>query len=281
MLNITRGAALLVALVLALGAAAAEKKEFRYRVAPGASVSVVNDFGPVILRPSSGGQVIVAATSHSNKIEVDCSRNGNRVDVRTRVLQKGTPEETRVDYDVQVPPDASIILHTATGPVKVQSLGGDLNIDADTARIELSDLSNGHVRVRSVSGPVVLANLRNSYVEVNSVSGAVTLNQVAGKMVSVSTTAAPIQYSGDFGGGGAYSLSSHSGNIDVALPATASVDITARTVNGSVQNDFPFRPLAHPTFADTQGRSFAGTSNSGASSVRLRTFSGTIRVKKQ
>jgi len=281
MLNTTRGAVLILGLLLALGATATEKKEFRYRVARGASISVVNDFGSITLHPSPGGQVIVAATPSSSKVEADSAQNGNRVDVRTRVLQKGAPDETRVEYDLAVPRDASITLRTASGPVKVQNLGGELTIDADTARVEVSDFSNGHVRVRTVSGPVALDRVRNSYVDVSSVSGPVTLNQVAGKMVGVSTTAAPIQYSGDFAGDGEYSLNSHSGNIDVALPATASVNITARTVNGSVENDFPFRPLAHPTFAPAQGRSFAGTANSGASLVRLRTFSGTIRVKKQ
>lgn len=280
MLKTSRAAALGVVLALAMGAAA-EKKEFRYRVAPGAAVSVISDFGPITLRPSSGGQVIVSATTHSDKIEVDSAQNGNRVDVRTHFLQKATAEEGSVDYEVQVPRDASITIRTATGPVKVQNAGTELIIDSDTSKVEVSDISNGHLKVRTVGGPIVLTNIRNSYLDVSSVSGPVTLEKVSGKMVTANTTASAIQYSGDFGEGGEYSLSSHSGNIDVVLPAAASVDITARSVNGSVQNDFPFRPQTHPTFAGTQGRSLAGTANAGASSVRLRTFSGTIRVKKQ
>jgi hypothetical protein len=59
------------------------------------------------------------------------------------------------------------------------------------------------------------------------------------------------------------------------------VDLTARSITGSVENDFPLQAKRHPSFAITQGRSFAGTSNSGASSVQLRSMSGKIRVKKQ
>lgn len=280
MLKTSRAAALGVVLALAIGAAA-EKKEFRYRVTPGATVSVVGEFGPITLRASSGGQVIVAATPHSGKVEVDSAQNGNRVDVRTHILQKATPEEGSVDYDIQVPRDSSIIIHTASGPVKVQSTGADLTVEGDTSKVEVSDISNGHLKVRTVGGPVALSNIRNCFLDVTSVSGTVTLDQVSGKMVTANTTSAAIQYSGDFNGGGEYSLSSHSGNIDVVLPAAASVDITARSVTGSVQNDFPLRPQAHPTFAAADGHSLAGIANSGASSVRLRTFSGTIRVKKQ
>jgi DUF4097 and DUF4098 domain-containing protein YvlB len=76
-------------------------------------------------------------------------------------------------------------------------------------------------------------------------------------------------------------LVNHSGNIDVALPASASVDLSARSITGSVENDFPLRAKSHTALTISQGRSFAGTSNAGASSVQLRSFSGKIRVKKQ
>ncbi len=280
MLNTTRAAALAVVLALSIGAAA-EKKEYRYRVYPGATVSVVSDFGPITVRPASGAQVIITATPHSNKVEVDNAQNGNRVDVRTHVLQKATPEEAAVDYELQVPRDANVTVRTVAGPVKVLNAGAVLHVEADTSRIEISDVSNGHVKVRTVSGPIGLSNLSNCYLDVSSVSGPVTLDKVSGRMVTVNTTASAVRYNGDFGGGGEYSLSSHSGNLDVVLPAAASVDITAYSVSGSVVNDFPLRPQGHPAFAAGDGHSLAGTANSGASAVRLRTFSGTIRVKKQ
>ncbi len=280
MLNTTRLAALAIVLGLSIGAAA-DKKEFRYRVYPGATVSVVSDFGPITVRPASGAQVIITATPHSNKIEVDSAQNGNRIDVRTHILQKATAQEAAVDYELQVPRDASVTVRTVSGPVKVTNAGAVVQVEADTSKVEISDISNGHVKVRTVNGPVGLSNLSNCYLDVSSVSGPVTLDKVSGRMVTVNTTASAIQYNGDFGGGGEYSLSSHSGNIDVVLPAAASVDITAHSVSGSVVNDLPLRPQAHASFAASDGHSLAGTANSGASSVRLRTFSGTIRVKKQ
>jgi DUF4097 and DUF4098 domain-containing protein YvlB len=67
----------------------------------------------------------------------------------------------------------------------------------------------------------------------------------------------------------------------MTLPESASIDLTARTVSGTVTNDFPLQAKTHPTFVPKSGSSFAGTSNSGLSSVELQTFSGKIRVKKQ
>ena len=81
--------------------------------------------------------------------------------------------------------------------------------------------------------------------------------------------------------GGEYSLTNHTGNIDVTLPSSASVDLDARSSHGSVEDSFPLRQKTHLANALVAGRSFAGTSNSGSSSVQLRSFSGKIRLKKQ
>lgn len=271
---------LIAALALASTTAAAEKKEFRYTVTPGATISVINDYGPIHLRASNGNQVIVTATPASRKVEPDGAQNGNRIEIRTRFLEKAGDSDGRVDYELQVPASANVMVRTATGPVQVQGINGDVAIDSDTGKVEVRD-SSGHVRARSVGGPIVLTNLKNGFVEATSVGGQVALNNVSGTLVSVNTTGGPIIYSGDFGGGGQYNLSSHSGTIDVSLPGSASVDLTARTVTGTVEDDFPLQAPAHPTAALDQGKSFAGTSNAGASAVRLRTFSGRIRVKKQ
>jgi DUF4097 and DUF4098 domain-containing protein YvlB len=281
MQNTSRMALGLVAVVaLASGAASAQKKEFRYTVTPGASISVVNDFGPVTLRAGSGNQVLVTATPRTSKVEVDSTQRGNRVDVRSHSQPGAKADEKRVDYEIQVPPDASVMVRVSTGPVKVQGLNGDVSIEGENSPIEVRD-SHGQVHARTVGGPITLTNLHDGHVEAMSVSGQVTLNNVSGRVVAANTTAGPITFSGDCAGGGQYSLSSHSGNIDVALPASASVDLSARSVTGSVEDGFLLKPAAQPPAAQDQGKAFAGTSNAGASSLRLRTFSGKIRVKKQ
>lgn len=282
MSNTSRSATLglLAVIALATTASAAGKKEFRYTVTRGATISVVNDYGSVRLRASVVNQVLVSATPGSSKVEVDAAQNGNRVAVRTRFLQKTGESDGRVEYDLQVPADANVMIRTASGPVQVQGVGGDVSVDVDTGQVEVRD-GNGHVRVRTVAGPITLSNLNGGFVEATSVGGSVMLNHVVGRVVSVSTTGGAIAYSGDFGGGGQYSLTTHSGNIDVSLSPSASVDVTARTVAGTVENDFPLQAPVHPIMALNQGKSFAGTSNAGASAVRLRTFSGRIRVKKQ
>ncbi len=264
-------------------APAQQKISKSFNVQPGAIVTITNDYGPITVKPAgaTGTQVLVNATPHSNKVEIDTNQSGNRVEVRTHFLQPATAADGAVDYDVQVPASASIVVRTANGAVNVQNIDGDISVDSDTGRVEVGNAMNGHVHVRTISGPVTLTNITNGHVELTSVSGDVTLNNVSGSLVSANTNGSAIHFSGDCAGGGEYTLSTHSGNIDVTLPPNASVDVTARSVTGSVEDGYQLQPDSHPTMALAQGKSFAGHANSGAASLHLRSFSGKITVKKQ
>lgn len=270
-----------VALLATASLAAEKRTEFRFPAGPGISVTVINEFGPITVQPASGNQVVVSAVTHSDKVEVDKTQNGKRIELRTHVLQPGSDDEKRVDYDVQAPADATVVIRSATGPLRAERLRGDVTAQGESAAVDLRDLSDAHVQVRTVNGAITLTNVMNSYVDLGSVAGGVMLNGVSGPKVVVNTTSGPIQFTGDCAGGGNYNLMNHSGNIDVRLPTTASVDLTARSINGAVHNNFPFQPKAHPRLSAAQDRAFAGTANSGASSVRLSSFSGTITVSTQ
>jgi len=270
-----------IALLTAAAVAADNRKEFKYTVSNGASVNVVNQFGSVSLRPASGNQVLIVATTHSNKVEADCDQMGNRIEVRTHFLDKAGDDEGKVDYEIQVPNGANVTAQVANGSIRAERIGGDVSLRSDSASLEARDISNAHVHAHSVSGSITLANISSGHVEVGTGSGKVTLNNVSGPSVTVNTTSSPIAYDGDFGDGGAYQLSSHSGPIDVLLPASASVEVKAESVNGSVQNDFPLQKKMHSDFKPQAGKSFQGYANSGSSSVQLHSFSGTIRVKKR
>ena len=268
--------------VLTVAAFAADnRKEFRYNVAPGASVVVTNDSGPVEVKGSAGHQVVIVATTHSDKLEIDCGQNGNRIQAVTHFLQHADGAEGRVEYELLVPSDASVTVRAPEGPIMAERLRGDVTVEGDAASVYVHEVRNAHVHVRTISGPVTLASINNGHVEVTSLSGNVQLESVSGPTVSVNTAKGSIRYIGDFGEGGDYMLVNHSGDIDVTLPAFASVDLSARSILGKVENDFPLREKQHYSTPMPAGHSFAGTSNAGASSVQLRSFSGKIRVQKQ
>jgi DUF4097 and DUF4098 domain-containing protein YvlB len=271
----------IVLISLATLAVAETKKEYRFEVGPKAKVSIINQFGSVSVKPSTGNYVLVNATIYSDRVEVDHAQSGNRVDVQSHLLSGATPQNSRVDYEVQVPADASIDLESSTGPLYAEKLHGDVEAEGANAAIEVRDISGSHMHVKTMAGPITLTNIRDGHVEIDSVSGDVTLTSVTGPLVRVSSTSGRIQYDGDFGHAGEYRFNSHSGNIEATIPQDASVDVKAQSVHGQVQRDLQIQPKVHTAFLVKEGSSFAGTINKAASSVWLRTFSGKIHLKKR
>jgi DUF4097 and DUF4098 domain-containing protein YvlB len=275
---------LLVAGCAGLALAAEKTKEFKYVAAPGAWVSLVNDLGPVTVRYAEGHKIVVKSKTSSDKVEVEAEQKGNRLEVRTRILQPGSEDEQRVEYEIFVPAKVGITVRANNGPIRVKGLhGSEIILEGESSPVEVHEVDSGgqHLHVRTVSGNISLGNVSSAHMEIRSMSGDVSLENVSGPKVQVTTTQGDIRYEGQFGADGEYSLISHSGDINVALPEGASVDMMAESVEGSASNDFPLQQKTHSSFLPHKGRSFSGTSRSGSSSVQLSSFSGKIRVTKQ
>jgi DUF4097 and DUF4098 domain-containing protein YvlB len=259
------------------------RKEYRFTVGSKASVSVNNPYGSISVKPSAGNTVVVSALVHSDKVVVDNSQMGNRVDVQSHLLAGADAQSGRVDYEILVPADASVMLHSSTGPLRAEKLRGDVTLEGSGATVDVRDLTDAHVHVKTLNGPVTLTNVQDGHVEVDSLSGQVTLDRVTGPLVQVISTSGNISYFGDFGDSGEYRLTSHSGDIEATVPQSTSADVTARSVRGEVHDDIPLQPKPHTWFAVKEGRAFMGTMGRAAvsSTVVLRSFSGKIHLKKR
>jgi len=282
MLSNQRAANLVFVMVLAgaVLAKAEDRKEYRFKVGKGASISILNQYGPISVKAGARKEMIVTAILHSDKVEVDQSQRGKRVTLLSHLLPGADAISGQVEYQVLVPADASVTLHSTTGPLHVEKLRGDVILESNNATVDLRDLADDHVHVKTLNGPVTLTNITDGHVEITSLSGDVVLNSVTGPLVEVSSSSGRINYDGDFGGEGEYSLTSHTGDIEATAPGDASIDVTARSEQGKVVSDFSLQPK-HTSFPIRAGSAFAGTVGKAASSVRLFSFSGKIHLKKR
>ena len=276
---------LTAALLSASLAAAQTQQEKRFACGPKPTVSVVNEYGPVAVHPGSANQVVVRYVLHSDRVEVDANQggdpSGDRITVESHLLQGASGEQGRVDYELLVPAGSVISIHSNSGTLSAEHLTGDVSVDGAATPVELSGMSEGHIRVRTLSGNILLSDIRQVHVVATTISGDVTLRNVDGPLVEISSNNGKIHYDGDFGGMGSYTLNSHSGDIDASIPATASVDVVATSVKGQVDNDFPLQPKAHSITIPEKGRSFVGVAGRAASRVFLHSFSGKIRLKQR
>jgi hypothetical protein len=256
------------------------RKDLHFKVGKRAVVSINNPYGPVLVRAGAPHQVTVIAILHSAKVELDQSQSHNRVDIVSHLLPGADPSSGIVEFEIQVPPDANLRIHSDSGRVHAEKLHGDLTFEGSNATMEVVDCADGHVHVKTLNGAVSLTNVRNGHVEIVSMGGDVLLSGVSGRFVTVNSNSGKIAYAGDFGDEGEYDFTSHTGDIEAVAPSYASIDVLARSSQGRVESDFSLEPKHTPFYAKG-GSAFAGTLGKAASSVKLFSFSGRIHLKKR
>jgi DUF4097 and DUF4098 domain-containing protein YvlB len=271
-------AAVLMLTGLALGADTV-RKDLHFKVGKRPMISINNTYGPVVVKAGAVHEVTVVAILHSDKVELDQSKSHNRVDITSHLLPGADQNTGLVEYEVVVPPEASITLHSDNGRLEVEKLRGDVILAGNDGAIDVTDCAEGHVHVRTLTGPVNLTNV-HGHVEIMSVGGDVIMHGVSGTLVAVNSNSGKIEYDGDFGEEGEYAFTSHTGSIEAVAPGYASIDVLARSTNGSVQSDFSLEPK-HAPFILKSANSLSGTLGKAASSVKLFSFSGKIRLKKR
>jgi DUF4097 and DUF4098 domain-containing protein YvlB len=269
-----------IVLIAAVFASGETRKELHFSVGRKAMVSINNEYGPITVKPNGGKEVVVTIITYSDKVDIAQSQRGSRVDVAAYPKAGADAQTGRVDFEVLVPAEASVTLRSTSGSLHVEKLRGDVSLEETAGDVDVRDFSGGHVHIKTLDGPIMLTNVHDGHVEITSVGGNIILNAVSGPLVQVNSTSGNIQYDGDFGAGGEYMLTSHTGNIDAIAPAYASIDVVASSVNGQVENDFLLQP-EHIPFISRAGSAFAGTMNKAASQVKLLSFSGRIHLKKR
>jgi len=256
------------------------RKEYRYTVGPNANISVDTQYGAISVKPGTGTEVVVTATSQSDKTEVDSTQRGNRIEIASHLLPGADQQTGRVDYELLIPEDTTLSLRSSTGPLSAENLHGDLTLEGTDAVVNVHNVSNGHVHVRTMRGAVNLTDVSNGHIEISSISGPVTMKSVTGPWVRANSGSGKIFYDGDFGSGGDYKFSTHTGDIEAIVPANTSADFSAHSILGKVQNQLDLMPQ-HTRYTFEEGRSFFGTVGKAASKVVLHSFSGKIRLKQR
>jgi len=261
--------------------ASATRKDLHFHVGKHPTVSINNPYGPVTVRAGLPQQVVVVAMLHSDRVEIDQSKSRNRITLISHLLPGADAASGVVEYEVLVPPDANVTMHSDSGSLHAEKVHGDVTMEGSNAAMEVVDCADGHVHLKTLNGNVVLNNVRNGHVEVVSMYGDVSMTGVSGPFVAVNSNSGRIQYDGDFGGEGDYEFTSHTGSIEAVAPSYASIDVLARSNQGQVESDFSLEPKHTPFISHRTGTAFAGTLNKAASSVRLFSFSGKIHLKKR
>ena len=249
-------------------------------------VNVTNMRGQIVVRGWEKSQVHALCNTVSPRVEIDTETmpktgKAERLQLTTHAVDPSVsgPEET-ADCTIQVPSAARVEIRNRQGAVQVEKLEGQhARVESTDGKITASDIA-GHFVARTMAGDIEVIRPAGR-VEVFSITGNLSFMDPASKSLRGNTNSGRIVYQGDFMPAGDYILSTYSGDIEVALPASASFDLTAKTVKGKVDNTFALTPKRHAVSPFPSANSLLGTHSTGDARVELTSFNGRIRVRQQ
>lgn len=258
-----------------------------FAVTNGARLDVSNFGGEIVVHTWNQNNVHLRA-SHSSRSAVTVSNSGSTVLVRTEG-RRGPP--SMVDLDVTVPSWMAMTLsgtytdisvEGAGGSVQAQSVQGDIDVTGGTGSVELKTVqggvtlgkTRGRIDVNSVQGDIEISDAAGD-VTVETVNGDITLARTDATNLDVNTVSGDVIYDGSFKGGGTYQLSTHSGDVTVVVPPTASLSGAVETFNGDFDPSFKVDTVraGRHRFTFTIGRG-------GNGRLEIDTFSGDIKLRR-
>ncbi len=269
-----------------LGAAGPSRVERTIETSANPFISLSNVTGRVTVKGWDKTQVHAVSTTASPRVEVDIEAlpprgQADRIVFTTHILDPLVTGDKTVDYSLDVPLGSSVEIRNPEGSVQIQTLQGEASVVSVGGTVAVSDVA-GHLDVRTIGGDIELVR-PSGRVEARSICGSLRLVSPTSSRVQATTTSGKIFYEGDFLPDGNYELSGYSGDMEVVTPASASFELSARSVRGKVITDpgISFTPKKHIAFRPPSGASsFFGTHNEGKANVDLHSFSGTIRVRR-
>lgn len=189
-------------------------------------------------------QVVALVSAHS--------RTGGEAEALARQVQvRAEPGSIRTDgprrvrgsgwsvsYRIRVPNRTDLDLETTNGGIDVSDIAGQLRLQTTNGGIALAGVS-GDVRGETVNGGVRVALHGDGW---------------HGRGLDVQTT---------------------NGAVSLAIPEEYSADLTASTVNGGLNTDFPV------TLEGRIGRRVDATLGRGGAPIRIRTTNGGISLRRR
>ena len=246
---------------------------------------------------NAGGRIHVM-TWNRDEIRIQAEHSSRtRVEVRHRRGAVTIEAESRrgpttiVDYEITVPRSmdlrlegmfSDIVVDGSDGEVTAETMQGNITIRGGAGHVRASS-TTGSVRVEDAQGTIDIETVADDIrivdssgdIAAESVGGSIILEGVDATSVEVGTVGGRIIYSGALHDGGEYFFGTHGGTIQIAIPASSNVDITAATVHGTISSDLPGAPQSF-----RRGERASFTIGSGAATLEAETFGGRIRLRR-
>ena len=198
----------------------------------------------------------------------------------------------RADIEVMVPTRAKVWVKTATASIDVRNVtgsldlyvvGGDIKVTGNPADVNAEAIdgsititgSPGWVRAKSASGNVTLDG-SSPDATVSTVSGKIDVDGTRFEKAKFESMTGSIRFAGSFQRGGLVNFDSHSGSIEIGIPAGSPADFDVVSIAGAITNKLTRSRPVPGRYG--RGAELATSSGDGGTRVVVRSFKGPVTL---
>jgi DUF4097 and DUF4098 domain-containing protein YvlB len=258
-------------------------------VAADATISVNNVAGEIEISTWDNDEVRLTGTLGNNQ-ELEITENAQGIHIEVRQVED-SDEYDESELILVIPAGASVVAVGVSADISItesrgagisaESVSGDITIEAETGRVELSSVSgdvefegtSARTSVETVSGDIGLEGVTGE-VTISTVSGDAQLTAGSVSEGNFDTVSGTLDLEMSVADGGRVIVEGMNGDVKLLLPASQSGAFKAQSFSGDISSDFG--PVKHQKFGPGSHLKHS-TGDSGAS-IRVETFSGDIHI---
>ena len=247
---------------------------------------VVDSYGGEIDVKTWARNAVRVEADPSSRTNIEVSTAGGAVEVRTEG-RRGPP--AAVDLHITAPAwmglDLSgvytdVTVNGTRGPISVETVQGEVDVTGGDGLVSLRSVQ-GSVRLKGAKGRIQVNSVNEDVrvsdavgeIAAETVNGEIILERVDATSLEATTVNGDVGYDGPIRASGRYTLSSHNGDITLAMAPTSSATVNVSTFNGEFESDFPV------TLREARkGKRFSFILGGGSAQVSLESFQGTVRL---
>jgi DUF4097 and DUF4098 domain-containing protein YvlB len=250
----------------------------------------------------SGGEIIVTGWSREQvRVRATSERSALRFDASPATLilglRSGAPRSGDTRFEVTVPVGVRVSATSSSGDIRIAGSKGEVEVRTQRGDIVIEDVGRtevtvfsgdvqasaiaGNLRITAMSGDIRIRQVTGD-VEVKTVSGEIDLRDARSRYVRLGSTSGDVTFDGTIDPAGRYELQTHSGDVDLTLPAGTGALLAVSTYSGSVESDIPLilQPGPHGR-ASSHGKEFTFTLGRGGPRISAESFSGDISIRSR
>jgi DUF4097 and DUF4098 domain-containing protein YvlB len=257
-----------------------------------------NDATVEIVR-TSRGRTDADAKTGLERVKVEVDQQSERATVSVQYPSDiRPPYSVSVSYNVKAPAGTRLTISTLGGNITVSDIKGDMSTSTHGGNTTITNArgvtakslggtmtftgidSDGTVQAETLGGNLDFRKVKARRVQASTVGGDVSATDVTCDNADLGTMGGNVTFSGALSRSGRYELHTNGGDVTFTPSSGAGYELQASTFAGDIRTEGVTMQIRGSVTGRGPNRSLRGTVGDGSALVILRTFSGTVTVKK-